>query len=116
MWVKLVQMVLVASRVAAPSPAAATAAVGCEAAAQAQDLEQAVLDHYGRHLHVAARNRKAELDYIGHLIDSLFPHCLHVKTLKCRCTLNQDYFVPIYTVTCIIFLCIDCTCTCSLCW
>lgn len=48
------------------------------------DIQEAVLDYYGAHLHCAMQNRKSELDYLRATLDKLFPYILPLKSLKCR--------------------------------
>lgn len=49
-----------------------------------EDIEQAMLDYYSKHLHVAATNRRAELDYLRHTVESLFPFILPIHSMKCK--------------------------------
>ena len=49
-----------------------------------EDLEEAVLKAYGKHLHVAAHNRQAELNYLQHVTKNLLPLALHVQSHNCR--------------------------------
>ena len=57
-----------------------------------EDIEQAVLDFYGQHLHVAATNRRAELDYLRRCVENLFPHVLPLHSLNCKslCVLLRE--------------------------
>ncbi|XP_071489884.1 sorting nexin-14-like [Diadema antillarum] len=51
-----------------------------------QDMQELTLKQYGSHLHVAARNRHAELEYIRHLCELLFPFIVPNQPQTSRCT------------------------------
>ncbi|XP_025108729.1 sorting nexin-14-like isoform X2 [Pomacea canaliculata] len=57
-----------------------------DAVPQDSDLQQAALDYMGSHVHCAMWSRKAELEYLRRLTESLFPYILHRQALNSKCT------------------------------
>ncbi|XP_041832470.1 sorting nexin-14-like isoform X2 [Melanotaenia boesemani] len=49
-----------------------------------EDLQQAALEEYGKHLHVALHTRKEELFYLRKLTEMLFPFVMPPKATDCR--------------------------------
>ena len=55
-----------------------------------EDLQDAMLQYYGAHLHCAARNRQAELDYLRTTAERVFPYILPLQSLKCKYVWNLE--------------------------
>ncbi|KAK7112643.1 sorting nexin-14-like isoform X2 [Littorina saxatilis] len=53
---------------------------------QDSDLQQATLDYHGANIHCAMWSRKAELEYLRRLTESLFPYILRPQTLHSKST------------------------------
>jgi len=78
------------------------------ASASVQNVEQTVLDYYGRGLHCAMHSRRSELDYMKRLIEHVFPLVLPPRSLHCRSVL-------VWSVCLCVCVCLSVRLTVTLC-
>ncbi|XP_055877847.1 sorting nexin-14-like isoform X3 [Biomphalaria glabrata] len=70
------------------------------------DIQQIVLDFMGSNVHCAMWSRKAELEYLRRLVESLFPYILRPQALNSSACFTEaddydmDNFVPVLKSTC----------------
>eukprot|EP00057_Strongylocentrotus_purpuratus_P010162 XP_011664636.1 PREDICTED: sorting nexin-14 [Strongylocentrotus purpuratus] len=53
-----------------------------------EDIQDLTIKQYGNHLHVAVRNRHAELEYIRNLCELLFPFIVSNEPQDSKCTIS----------------------------
>ncbi|XP_059174499.1 sorting nexin-14-like isoform X2 [Physella acuta] len=70
------------------------------------DLQQISLDYMGSSVHCAMWSRKAELEYLRRLVESLFPYILRPQALNSNACFTEtddydkDTFIPVLKSTC----------------